>query len=126
MIKFLPLVALLISPLTQAKDVIIPLEDNAQILGKWSIYAETAALHKTKKLVNNKWDFKENGSLVSTAFDPRLDSETSVKVKYFIEDGFIKKQVQPGREKYETCKVVKLEGKDLILHCKYLYYLLRR
>ena len=49
MIKFLPLVALLISPLTQAKDVIIPLDDNAQILGQWSIYAETAALHKTKK-----------------------------------------------------------------------------
>ncbi len=32
------------------KEKIIELEDASAILGKWDLYAETAALHKEKKL----------------------------------------------------------------------------
>ena len=106
-----------------AKDTVIKLEDNSRILGKWHLYAETAALHKKKKMVQSNWHFGKNGILTSTSLDPRLNAETDVKVKYSIENGVIKKQFQPGREKYEMCKVVKLEGKDMILHCKFNYYL---
>jgi hypothetical protein len=62
----------------------IPLEDNSQILGNWEIYAETAALHKKRKKVQNKWNFNDNGILSSTAFDPRLDAQATVQVKYSI------------------------------------------
>jgi hypothetical protein len=48
-----------------------------------------------------------------------------VDVKYSIENGAIIKQIQPGRSKTESCKVVKLEGDDMILHCNFLYYLLK-
>jgi len=109
-----------------AKDVIIKLEDNSKILGKWRLYAETAALHKEKKLVENDWNFGTDGILTSTSRDPRIGASKDVKVKYSIEEGAIKKQMQPGREKYETCKVVKLEGKDMTLHCKFNYYLFTR
>ncbi|MCK4841712.1 MAG: hypothetical protein KAT04_07485 [Methylococcales bacterium] len=109
-----------------AKDVIIKLEDNSKILGKWRLYKETAALHKKAKEVKNDWKFNNNGILTSTSRDPRLGASKDVNVKYFIEDGAIKKQMQPGREKYEMCKVVKLEAKDMILHCKYNYYLFTR
>ena len=58
--------------------------------------------------------------------DPRLSAQKEIKVKYSIVDGAIKKQFQPGREKYESCKVIKLEDKDMTLHCKYNYYLFKR
>ena len=106
-----------------AKDVIIKLEDNSRLLGKWRLYKETAALHKKAKEVQNDWNFGTDGVLTSTSRDPRLGASKDVKVKYSIEDGVIKKQMQPGREKYETCAVVKLDGKDMTLHCKYNYYL---
>jgi hypothetical protein len=124
-IKLLPLATLLFTASVHAEKT-IQLEDNSQILGNWEIYAETAALHKKKKQVQNKWHFRDDGILSSTAFDPRLDAQATVQVKYSIKNGAIQKQIQPGREKYETCKVIKLEGDDMTLHCKYLYYLLKR
>lgn len=77
-------------------------------------------------MVQNEWNFRDNGILTSSVFDPKLDGIKSVDVKYSIEDGAIKKQIQPGREPLETCLVVKLEDDDMILHCKYLYYFLTR
>ncbi|MCF7970536.1 MAG: hypothetical protein K9L22_05140 [Methylococcaceae bacterium] len=124
-IKLLPLAALLFTASVHAEKT-IQLEDNAQIIGNWEIYAETAALHKEKKQVKNTWQFGDDGILSAIAFDPRLNADAAVKVKYLIENGAIKKQIQPGREQYETCKVIKLEGDDMTLHCKYLYYLLKR
>ncbi|BCG64369.1 MAG: hypothetical protein methR_P2142 [Methyloprofundus sp.] len=124
-ITLLALATMLFTSTANAKKY-IELEDNSQILGKWKLYAETAALHKTKKMVQNEWIFRDNGILTSVAFDPRLDGKKSINVTYKVEDGVIKKQVQPGRDKVENCKVVKLEGDDMILHCRFLYYLLRR
>ncbi len=117
---------LLASAFTAHAEETIKLEDNSAILGKWTMYAETPALHKAKKEVNNEWKFSNDGFLYVVSRDPRLAAQKEIKVKYSIEDGAIKKQFQPGREKYESCKVVKLEGKDMTLHCKYNYYLFRR
>lgn len=109
------------------KEKIIELKDNSAILGKWNLYAETAALHKEKKAVNIFWTFQPNGNLLATAKDTRNRTGTmSINIAYSVEDGVIKKQIAPGRSKYETCKVIKLEGDDMTLHCKYLYFLLRR
>lgn len=124
-ITLLAVVSMLFS-ITAHAEKTIKLEDNSAILGKWSLYAETAALHKGKKMVQNEWNFRDNGTLTSTAFDPRLDGKKAVDVQYSVENGVIKKQIQPGRDKYEACKVVKLEGDDMILHCRFLYYLLKR
>jgi len=124
-IKLLTLTTLLFASSAYAEKT-IPLEDNSLILGEWKLYAETPQLHLEKKMVKNEWNFRDNGILTSTAYDPRLDGKKSVNVKYSVEDGVIKKQMQPGREKTENCKVVKLEGDDMVLHCKYLYYLLKR
>ena len=109
------------------KEKIIELENESAILGKWSLYAETAALHKEKKAVKIEWDFKKNGILETSAEDTRgRTRKMSINVTYSIENGVIKKQIQPGRQKYEYCKVIKLEGKDMTLHCKYLYFLLKK
>ncbi len=124
-LKLLTLTTLLFTSSAYAEKT-IPLEDNSLILGEWKLYAETPQLHLKKKMVQNEWNFRNNGILTATAFDPRLDGKKAVNVKYSVEDGVIKKQIQPGREKTESCKVVKLESKDMVLHCKYLYYFLKR
>ena len=117
---------LLATAFTAHAEEIIKLEDNTKILGKWNMYAETPALHKKKKMVENEWKFANDGFLYVVSRDPRLGGKKEIKVKYTIENGAIKKQFQPGREKYESCKVVKLEDKEMTLHCKYNYYLFNK
>lgn len=126
-IKILLLTTIFIASAVNAKDTIIELEDNSRILGKWKVTAEAAALHKTKTPLNITWEFNKGGLLNTVATDSRnRTGSMNINVKYSIEEGAIKKQSQPGREKYETCKVVSLEGKDMVLHCKYLYYFLTK
>lgn len=105
----------------------IKLEDNSEILGKWSLYAEAAALNKEKSNVNIVWDFKKNGTLNTKSKDTRGRTGTfEIPLKYSIVDGAIRKQSTPGREKYETCKVVEKQGSEMILKCKFLYFFLRK
>ena len=137
MIKLLPFIAIAVSLSANAEylkyedeedavEKTIKLEDNSKLLGHWSLYAEVSELHKPLKKVENKWEFRDDGTLVATAFDPRLDGEATVEVKYSVRDGILNKQVQPGREYYEDCSVIKLDANDLTLHCKNLYYLLKK
>ncbi|MCK4493264.1 MAG: hypothetical protein KAU26_04365 [Methylococcales bacterium] len=108
-----------------AEDV--KLDDNSSILGKWNLYAEAPALHKDRKAVKILWDFKKDGTIKTSAEDTRARTrKMSITLKYSIVDGAIKKQSTPGREKYETCRVIKKEGKEMVLKCKYLYFFLKR
>lgn len=126
-IQLLLLATVFITASANAKEKTIPLEDTSKILGKWSLTHEAAALHKEKKKVNITWDFKKDGTLVTAATDTRSRTGAmSINVKYTIDDGAIRKQSTPGREKYEMCRAVKLEDKKMILHCKYLYFFLER
>jgi len=126
-LKILPLAAAFAFSNVHAKDVIIPLEDNSKILGEWTVFAETAALHKiNNKKLKNKWVFHKNGTMSAFGFDSRINGFLEVKVKYDIVDGLIEKQIQPSSPRIETCKVVKLDDKLMTLRCKYLYYLLKR
>lgn len=118
--------ATLFTALSVNSEETIRLEDETAILGQWNMYAETPALHKEKKAVSNDWRFARNGNLFVTSRDPRLAAKKEIKVKYSIEDGNIRKQFQPGRNKYETCKVIKLQKREMILHCKFNYYLFRK
>ncbi len=125
-LKPLTLAAGVLLAFTANAEEIIELENSKPILGKWMMYAETAALHKDKKTVQNEWTFAKDGSLSVISRDPRLDAKKLIKIKYSIEDGKIKKQFQPGREKYEYCSIIKLEEKNMIMHCKFNYYLFKR
>jgi hypothetical protein len=105
----------------------IQLQDNSEILGTWDVYAEAAALDKTKSALNTEWTFQKDGTLNTKSTDTRGRTGTfKIPLKYSIVDGAIKKQSTPGREKYETCKIVEKQGSEMILKCKYLYYFLRK
>ena len=120
------LLATAFTAFTANAEETIKLEDNSKILGKWDMILETPALHKKGKKVENSWEFRNNGILAAISSDPRLDAKKEVTVKYSIEDGVIVKQLQPGREKYEKCKVIILDKKDMTLHCKFNYYIFKR
>ena len=105
----------------------IKLEDNSKIIGKWQVTAEAAALDKEKKALDVVWDFQKDGTLLAIGEDTRgRTKEMSIPIKYSVEDGVIKKQMAPGREKYEDCAVVEMEGKNMVLKCKFLYFFLTR
>lgn len=105
----------------------IKLEDNSKLLGKWVVTAEALALDREKKPLHVTWEFQKDGTLVTTGEDARSGiGEMNIPIKYSVADGVIKKQTTPGREKYEDCAVVEMDGKEMVLKCKFLYFFLTR
>lgn len=105
----------------------IKLEDNSKILGKWQVTHEALALDREKKALQVTWEFKKDGTLITTGEDARSGiGAMNIPIKYSVVDGVIKKQSMPGREKYENCAVVDFTEKNMILHCKFLYFFLTR
>jgi len=103
------------------------LEDNSEILGKWTLYAEAAQLHKEKVELFSVWDFTKQG-VINTVSEDRFGRTKTLKIdlKYAVEGGVIKKQKSPGREKLETCKVITLDGKEMVLKCPFVYLFFKR
>jgi hypothetical protein len=105
----------------------VALKDESEILGKWKVTAEAAKLDGEKKMVIVEWDFQGGGVLMSKATDAGGRTlEMLIPIKYKVEDGVIKKQVSPGREKFESCKVVEKKGNEMILKCPFLFYFLTK
>lgn len=105
----------------------VMLKDNSEILGHWVVNAESLKIDGEKKLIKSAWNFKNDGTLTAVSTDSLgRTSEMTVVVKYSIEDGVIKKQLSPGREKYETCAVVQKEGTDMVLKCTNLFLFLTK
>jgi len=145
-IKTLLLTTAFLAFSAHAKEETIELKDNAPLLHKWKLFAESMSLRKQGTEVNISWEFKKDGTLLTKATDSRARTGAmTIPVKYHVEDGKIQKQFKPGSDKYETCAVVdpqgehlkiltrsgkklkiKIEDKHMILHCKYLYYYLEK
>ncbi len=123
-VKILPLAVLFF---TFSANAEVALKDNSEILGRWNLYAEATKLDGEQKPVKIEWEFKKDGVLQTTATDPRgRTKEMKIAIKYSIENGEIKKQTTPGREKYESCKVVEKDSSKMTLKCTYLYFFLKR
>jgi hypothetical protein len=103
------------------------LKNNSELLGKWTLYAEAAKIDGEKKAVKVEWAFENDGTLLTTSTDSvGRTKEMKIAIKYFVENGEIKKQTTPGREKYESCKVIEKEGSNMVLKCTYLYFFLTK
>ena len=118
-------VAAIFFALSAHADVV--LKDESEILGKWQVTAEAAKLDGEKKKVIVEWEFQTGGVLQTIATDAGgRTNEMHIPVKYSVENGVIKKQVSPGREKFEDCKVIEKNDKDMILKCPFLYFFLTK
>jgi uncharacterized protein (TIGR03066 family) len=103
------------------------LQDNSKLLGKWQVTAEALALDREKKPLHVTWEFQKDGTLMTTGEDARSGiGEVNIPIKYSVADGVIKKQITPGREKYEDCAVVEMDGKEMVLKCKFLFLFMTR
>lgn len=123
-VKNVSLVTLLFASMAHAD---VALKDNSEILGHWTVTAESLKIDGEKKFIKSSWNFKNDGTLTAVSTDSLgRTSEMTVVVKYSIEDGVIKKQLSPGREKYESCSVVQKEGSDMILKCTNLFLFLTK
>jgi len=130
-IKLLPLLVIVCIAFpanAKKQEKTITLEDNSQVLGKWKIYAESPTKKKRdRKEVNIQWDFKNNGIIHAIATDTRgRTGQTSINIKYSIKNGMINKQLTPGSQRMEDCKVTKLDDNDMTLHCKFLYFYMKK
>jgi hypothetical protein len=123
-VKMLPLAAIFF---TLSANADVQLKDKSEILGKWNLYAEAIKLDGEKKAITVEWDFKDDGTLETTATDSvGRTSEFKANLKYAVEDGVLKKQLTPGREKYESCKVVEKDNSKMVLKCTYLFFFLTK
>ena len=107
----------------------VALKDSSEILGKWRLHDESIKLNADKRPVQVEWNVKPDGTIETTTSDvasrpsEKRIGEMKIPIKYSIENGGIKKQVVPGREQYEFCKVIEKTDADMILQCTYFYYL---
>ncbi len=125
--KYLGIMLLSASFFALSANADVALQDESEILGKWKVTAEAAKLDGEKKKVIVEWEFLPGGVLKTIATDAGgRTNEMHISIQYKVEDGVIKKQVSPGREKFENCKVVEKNGSDMILKCPFLFYFLTK
>jgi len=121
---------------------IISLSANAEtaltkkdILGNWTVNFEANDPKGSSGAVGSfsverTWSFKSNGVLTSTVIDhhpnARNQSTIAASLKYRIEDGKLIMQIAPGRSKEDSCSAIKMDGADLLLKCRFLYYSLTK
>jgi hypothetical protein len=105
----------------------VQLKDNSEILGKWNLYAEAIKLDGEKKAVTTEWDFQADGTLQTTSTDSvGRTKEMKIAIKYSVENGEIKKQTSPGREKYDSCKVLEKDDSKMTLKCSGMFFFLKK
>lgn len=121
------LLSLLTALASSASHADVKLQDNSKILGKWQVTSEALALDREKKPLHVTWDFQKDGTLMTTGEDARSGiGEVNIPIKYSVADGIIRKQITPGREKYEDCSVVEMSGNEMVLKCKFLFLFMTR
>jgi len=87
------LMASLVSAVALAE---LPLKDTSEILGTWKLEAVAPGLTKPKIAENRTWDFRSNGTIVTSGFNRILGNEDRYEWKYKIVDGKIVAD-DPGR-----------------------------
>lgn len=105
----------------------VVLKDNSEILGKWNLYAEAIKLDGEQKAVTSEWDFQSDGTLQTISTDSLgRTKEMRIAIKYFVENGEIKKQASPGREKYDSCSVLEKDATKMTLKCSGMFFFLKK
>ena len=123
-VKLLPLATIFLAFSANAD---VKLKDNSEILGKWNLYAEAIKLDGEQKAVKTNWEFQADGTLLTISTDSvGRTGEMTIPIKYSVENGDIKKQTSPGREKYDTCNVIEKDDSKMTLKCSGMFFFLKK
>lgn len=74
----------------------VALKDNSEILGKWTLVSVAPGLEKTKIEENRTWEFRSDGTVVTSGYNRIIKSDSTQQFKYSVTDGKIKAE-DPGR-----------------------------
>ena len=103
----------------------VKLKSAADILGVWHVDAEATKYDGIKKALRVTWEFAHNGVLKTASKDNRV-GDFEVQLEYAVEDGMLKKQSVPGRQKFEYCAVIRKDATSMDIKCSYLFFFLSR
>ncbi|CAL1239572.1 hypothetical protein [Candidatus Methylocalor cossyra] len=93
----------------------VPLTDPGELVGTWKLEAVAAALDKPRIQENRTWEFRRDGTIVTSGYNRHFKTEDRHEWKYRIVDGKIVTD-DPGRPgKTIDYSVYKKEGNELIL-----------
>jgi hypothetical protein len=120
-ITILALTSLLFVSAAGAEETV---KDTLGVIGKWKVWAESASKDKEKKLIDNSWEFKADGTLHAVSTDPRTKT-LDLTTKYYIENGAVMKEKTGRPGKYERCTVEKKDN-EMILGCPGLYFFMKK
>ncbi len=100
----------------------IPINDKSELLGKWTLNGTSNKKDGQQRPAQQMWEFRKDGTLVSTAeyesagspYATKID-EFTVKVTYEVKDGKLVAGV-PGRPgKNLTYQLIERKGNKMIL-----------
>lgn len=120
-ITILTLTSLLFVTAVNAEGTV---KDTLGIIGKWKVWAESAAKDKEKKMIDNLWEFRADGVLHAVSQDPRTKT-LDLTTKYYIENGAIMKERAGRPGKFDRCTVEKKDA-EMILGCPGLYLFMKK
>mgnify|MGYP000665672420 CR=1 FL=1 len=120
-ITILTLTSLLFISTANAQETV---KDTLGVVGKWKVWAESAAKNKEKKMIDNLWEFKTDGVLHAVSTDPRTKT-LDLTTKYYIENGAIMKERAGRPGKFDRCTVEKQDA-EMILGCPGLYLFMKK
>ena len=104
--------ALIVSGVVRAEVV---LADASQLVGNWKLDHTSPQIDGTKRPSNQTWEFRSDGTLVSTASDPRAKGTFSVTVPYELSDGNIVTGMAGRPGKKVTYSVVEMLGNKMVI-----------
>lgn len=107
------LLTLLVSFCASAEVV---LNSASDVVGTWKLNSSSPRREGEKRPANATWEFRNDGTLVTTAVDSRTKGgEFTVTVKYHIKDGKIISN-QPGRSRKIIYTVEEKDEHQMVLH----------
>ncbi|QSA99009.1 hypothetical protein JWZ97_03725 [Methylococcus sp. EFPC2] len=93
----------------------VPLKDNSEIVGSWVLESVAPGLNKPKIPENRTWEFRADGTVVTSGFNRHFNRDDTQTTKYQVTDGKIKTD-NPGRPgKTLDYTVYEKSGDTLIL-----------
>jgi hypothetical protein len=118
-------IALLLLSLSATVLAEVKLNSADDIIGVWRVDAEAPKYDGEKRALDVIWEFKPGGVLKTLSKDKRT-GDFGVDLSYSVEDGVIKKQSVPGRQKFESCAVIRKDATSMDIKCTFLYFFLSK
>ena len=73
-----------------------PLKDSKDVIGEWMLEAVARGVGKTKTEENRGWEFKADGTLVTSGYNRVMKRDDRMTFSYRVEDGKLV-LIDPGR-----------------------------